>query len=350
MKNFDTRTYSVNDFREWDEQGQLILSPKFQRRSVWTDKARSYFIDTIIRGKPIPKIFIRQEINPRTRHTKREVVDGQQRLHTILNFLKDAFKVSKVHNEEFGGKFFSEFPPRVQNGILKYELSVDLLLDANNAEVLDIFSRLNSYSVTLNAQELRNAKYAGDFKHTVYKLALDYLTFWTDNNIFSDAQILRMTEAELTSELLIAMSDGIRAKKRIESYYKNFETRFPKRDTLSRRFRITMDTIGGMMGGTLGSSSFSRRHMFYTLFCSVYHMLYKLPEMRCARIRIKPSDYAKIRLALEQVDNIFEKPDESLLPKERKFLESARRATTDAPVRKFRTAYVCEVMVKSLKK
>ena len=62
MKNYDSRTYSVNDFVEWDRQKQLELNPIFQRRSIWNDKAKSYLIDTILRGKPIPKIFIRQKI------------------------------------------------------------------------------------------------------------------------------------------------------------------------------------------------------------------------------------------------------------------------------------------------
>jgi hypothetical protein len=73
MKNFDSRTYSVNDFREWHNRKELELQPKFQRRSVWSDKARSYLIDSIVRGKPIPKIFIRQDIDPKTIRTVREV-------------------------------------------------------------------------------------------------------------------------------------------------------------------------------------------------------------------------------------------------------------------------------------
>ncbi len=44
MKNFDTRTYSISDFVEWDKSGLLELSPDFQRRSVWSDKAKSYLI------------------------------------------------------------------------------------------------------------------------------------------------------------------------------------------------------------------------------------------------------------------------------------------------------------------
>lgn len=88
MKNFDSRTYSISDFLEWYSNGQLELNPKFQRRSVWDDNARSYLMDTIIRGFPIPKVFIRQKLNVTTRNNIREVVDGQQRLRTILSFCK----------------------------------------------------------------------------------------------------------------------------------------------------------------------------------------------------------------------------------------------------------------------
>ena len=89
MKNFDSRTYSINDFLEWEENSQLELSPKFQRRSVWNDTARSFLMDTIIEGKPIPKVFIRQKLNPQTRKSVREVVDGQQRLRAIFEFIKE---------------------------------------------------------------------------------------------------------------------------------------------------------------------------------------------------------------------------------------------------------------------
>src|SRR5258708_2851732 len=100
QQRFNTRNYSIRDFEEWRERGELVLAPKFQRRDVWSDKARSYLIDTIMRGKPIPKIYMRQDVNPETRRTKREIVDGQQRLSTVLGFIKDKFKISKTHNEE----------------------------------------------------------------------------------------------------------------------------------------------------------------------------------------------------------------------------------------------------------
>ncbi len=60
MKSYDSRTYSINDFVEWDAAKQLELNPRFQRRAVWTEKAKSFLFDTILRGKPIPKVFIRR--------------------------------------------------------------------------------------------------------------------------------------------------------------------------------------------------------------------------------------------------------------------------------------------------
>ena len=265
MKNFDSRTYSINDFRGWNDRKELELQPKFQRRSVWSDKARSYLMDSILRDKPIPKIFVRQDIDPKTKKTVREVVDGQQRLRTIFSFLQDGFKINKAHSIEYGRMFYSELPQDVQTAILKYELSVDLLLDAPDKEVLDIFARLNSYAVKLNPQELRNATYFGEFKTVAYSLGLEYNSFWTNNRIFTDAQILRMNEVELTSDLLVALLDGIKSRKAIDAYYKMYDDELKSKTTLVKNFRRTMDAIGAMTSGVLSESAF-KSPFFFTPF------------------------------------------------------------------------------------
>src|SRR5271157_1193351 len=129
MKTFDSRVYSINDFIEWDKGRQLSLNPAFQRRAVWSEKAKSYLMDTIIRGKPIPKIFIRQKINVTTKTSIREAVDGQQRLRTIISYIKDGFVISRLHHKEYGGLRFSQLPEAVQSDLISYEVSVDLLIN-----------------------------------------------------------------------------------------------------------------------------------------------------------------------------------------------------------------------------
>jgi hypothetical protein len=348
MKNYDTRAYSINDFLQWKDRDEIILQPKFQRRDVWSDKARSYFMDTVIRGKPTHKFFIREIINPKTRRTIREVVDGQQRLKTIFSYVNDGFKISKTHNEEFGGKFYSELPEDTQRQILQYELAVDLLLDASDEDVLDVFARLNSYSRNLVGQELLNAKYFGEFKQTVYQLSLEFLKFWTSNQIINDSQILRMAEAELVSDLLIAMSDGIKAKKAIPFYYTLYDDHFHDQIKYVKQFRRTMDTIGEIMQGGLVTSEFRRIHMFYTLFTSIYHLIFGLPGFDRLDVSLKNDDYPKIKIALEKIDLIFRKEEEERNADERQFLNAARRATTDASVRRFRTIYVCDIILNGL--
>jgi hypothetical protein len=344
MKNFHTREYSINDFLQWKDRDEIILQPKFQRRDVWSDKARSYFMDTVIRDKPTNKIFIREIINPKTRRTIREVVDGQQRLKTIFSYLTDGFKISRIHNQEYGGKFYSELPEDIQRQLLHYELAVDLLLDASDEDVLDVFARLNTYSKNLVGQELLNAKYFGEFKQIVYQLSLEFLKFWTSNKIITDNEILRMTDAELVSDLLIAMTDGIKSKKAIPAYYALYDDHFPDQIKHIREFRNTIDTIGEIMQGGLVTSEFRRIHMFYTLFTSIFHLLYGLPGLNKEEISLKPVDYPKIKIALEVIDLIFRRKDEMLNGEERQFLTAARRATTDASVRRYRTLFVCDVI------
>jgi len=346
MKNFDSRTYSVNDFRDWNDRKELELQPKFQRRSVWSDKARSYLMDSIVRGKPIPKIFIRQDINPKTKKTIREVVDGQQRLRTIFGFLQNGFKISKAHSTVCGGKFYSELPDDVQTAILKYELSVDLLLDAPDKEVLDIFARLNSYAVKLNHQELRNASYFGEFKTLAYSLGLEYLSFWTENRIFTDAQILRMDEAELTSDLLVALLDGTKSRKAIEAYYKKYDDELKEKTKLTQHFRKTMDAIGALSAGSLSGSPFKSPVLFYSLFCAIHHHLHGLANLTLTRKPFKEAEYPKVWNALESVDAIIKKEEPE--GAETIFVDSLKRHTTDEPVRLARTEFLVKLITKKL--
>jgi Protein of unknown function DUF262 len=118
MQQLPIAPYPISDFLEWEYAKQLELTPKFQRRSVWSPKAKSFLIDTILRQMPIPSIFLRLKLNPQQRKTIREVVDGQQRLRTILGYVRGEFDIMKAHNPEFAGARYSDLPDDVQRRIL----------------------------------------------------------------------------------------------------------------------------------------------------------------------------------------------------------------------------------------
>lgn len=360
QQRFDSRKYSVRDFEEWNDRGYLILAPKFQRRHVWNPKARSYLIDTIIRGKPIPKIFMRQFLDTKTRITIREVVDGQQRLRTVLDFIKDGFKIDKVHNDDFGGMFFRDLDEDAQRQILSYEFAVDLLQDMPDEEVYEVFARLNTYSYRLNPQELRHAKFFGDFRTSVYKLANEFMTFWEVNKVFSRLSILRMAEAEFVSDLLIAMSDGIQEKSKsvIDRYYNNFDDKFPHRATHEKRFRETMDCLGGIMGEDLPKSNYKTTRLLYPLFCAIYHMQHGLPGLSVKHKNLSTSHHSRLRKALLQIEDIFTKVREEgvtedlayLTAEQRKFYKAYSSYWVRAANRKFLTQYLCKLMLQALRK
>ncbi|MBV8391090.1 MAG: DUF262 domain-containing protein [Mucilaginibacter sp.] len=348
MKNFDSRTYSINDFLEWNDKKQLQLSPKFQRNAVWSDDAKSFLIDTIIRGKPIPKIFIRQTLNVENRQSVRDVVDGQQRLRAILSFLNDGFVISKKHNEKYGGYYFSQLgniDPDIQSLILNYELSVDLLVNLPDQEILDIFSRLNSYAVVLNEQEKINANHFSEFKILVDKLSHKHNEFWLTSKILTNQNILRMADATLVADLVIAMCEGIQSKKQIRVFYGKYEKTFTHNThELEEHFDSTIELIKNVFIDGLKYSPFNRIHLFYTLFTSFYFTQFGLKDIKKQRNEIEQRKYEIVKSSLTSLNYLFDMTafSKDISKTEMQFLEDSRRATTDTTVRVRRTEFIID--------
>lgn len=326
--------------------GQLELNPRFQRRPVWTDKAKSFLMDTIIRGKPIPKIFIRQRINVTTKSSTRDVVDGQQRLRAILSFVKDGFVISKTQNAEYGGLQFSQLPEEVQSQILAYEISVDLLINLPDSEVLDIFSRLNSYAVLLNEQEKINANHFGPFKVLADRIGHKYNEYWTGQGILTSRSIVRMLDVNLVADLLIAMLEGIKSKKQIKRFYAKYEKSFDHDPIeLEERFDNVVDSISSVFPDGLADTEFKRPHVYYSLFTTFAHCLYGLPQFDVSRKDISHGNKEQIRNSLERVEEIFETDDFANLTRlEQQFLQDCRRATTDEVVRQRRSSFLLSLL------
>lgn len=302
-------------------------------------------MDTIIRGKPIPKVFIRQQIDPSSGRSLREVVDGQQRLRTILSYMDDGFAIRRTHNKEFGGLYFSQLPDDTRVSLLSYEIATDLLINVSDAEVLDIFARLNAYAVVLNQQEKLNASHFGPFKQLADELAHQYFEYWVENGILREAQVMRMQDVSLTADLVIAMCDGIQSKKQIGSYYKLFEEDFPfDADQIASNFGATMATIGSVYSEGVKASEFRRIHLYYSLFTAVYHLQFGLKGIDSGTAEtLGDLTLARVRNEWDRVEYVFDAEDPADLPLEdRQFLNDSRRATTDAAVRERRTRYLID--------
>jgi len=277
--------YKVSDFISWAKASTLILSPSFQRRSVWPAGAKSYLMDTIVRGLPIPIIFLReQKTDLDSLEPRREVVDGQQRIRTLLSFIqanlirgfdpaKDAFTIKKTHNRDLADKVFKDLPPTVRQNILDYQFSVHVLPSSvDDREVLQIFARMNSTGLKLNSQELRNAAWFGEFKTSMYAISAEQLQRWRKWRIFTESQISRMGEVEITSEFAQLMIGGLvgKTQRAIDNLYKEFDEKWNERAEVERRFRQCMDELDTAVGPDIANTAFTNRAAFYALFCVVY--------------------------------------------------------------------------------
>lgn len=271
MVTFRRAHFKVAELLRLWERDQLILQPKFQRRQAWEYAARSYLIDTLVRGLPMPKVYLRRIVNPKTRLGAYEVVDGQQRLKAIVDFHGGELILSRRHNPDLGDRTFGRLPDGAQRAFLEYEISTEVMEDATDPEVWAMFERLNSYTLTLNRQEKLNAKWFGYFKQAAYRLAAEQsaLDAWRKLRVFGNRQIARMKEVELTSDVLVAIVRGVSDITDIPAAYRDFDDEFPGEEAASRTFRAALSVMTEELSEALRTTRFRRRAWFYSLMVAV---------------------------------------------------------------------------------
>lgn len=271
--------YRISDFLDWYSEKRLILNPDFQRRSVWTPDARTYLIDSILRQLPIPKIFMRTKIDVTTKKSIREVVDGQQRLRAIIDFSNDGFKLGKRAGEFFGLQF-STLPLDLQEIFLGYAIAVDQLLNATDEDVLEVFARLNSYSVSLNDAEKRHARYQGDFKWAVYNTSKRWNVLWEKFGILSVRQRVRMLDDQLTAEMYGVLLNGITdgGQPKLNALYNSYDRNFVNEPIVTSKFNNITEFFIKNFGDTLFGTPVLNSPHFLMLFAALAHAITGIPS------------------------------------------------------------------------
>lgn len=311
---FQPQIYRVNDVLGWHERSELLLSPSFQRRRVWTRQGKSYLIDSIVRGMPIPQFFIRERVHTRERRTIREVVDGQQRISTILDFIEGKFTVLPSHNSDLARRTYDSLPEHLQQAILSYPLSVNIITTSDDASLLEIFSRINAYSIPLNRPEKLNAAYTGAFKKSVHEAARRHLVFWQQHHILTNQAIARMADVDLTADLLVTMLDGLQNQKtKVEAFYKKYDEDFPAADELTDRFAETLRLTEECVGAKIEETEYARPALFYSLFAAIYDRRYGFGDPPTPeKASLVEDGLADVRSRLQELsDHISSKPEDS---------------------------------------
>lgn len=189
---FDSYDITVRQLFDMIGESLIDIAPEYQRHFVWDETRQSQLIESLLLGIPIPNLFMATN-----KDSSWEVIDGLQRLTTIVNFLGDEAIIKKTNAngsklklkgleklDSINGSVFEELPRSIQLMFMTRPIRVTVLNDRSDFELrYDLFERLNTGGVTLHPQEIRNCVYLGKFK--------DFLEECAENQNFLN--VVKMT-------------------------------------------------------------------------------------------------------------------------------------------------------------
>jgi hypothetical protein len=147
----------------------LSERPSFQRRYVWTNVLASRLIESILLNVPIPPCYLSQN-----EEFELDVIDGQQRLFSLHRFINNQFPLTGLEVlPELNKRRFHEIPAKFQRQLKTHTLRCILITNESHPEIkFDVFERLNTNTVPLNAQELRNCIYRGSLNSLLQEIVI----------------------------------------------------------------------------------------------------------------------------------------------------------------------------------
>lgn len=254
-------------------QGLIVVNREYQRSpKVWPAAARSYLIDTVLSGYPIPKLYLYQKIDLKTRETLKEIVDGQQRSLAILHFYSDQLRITGAKSA-FVGMAYSKLPPELQQRFLEYQLSADIFVGATESEIRQVFRRINSYTVPLNPQETRHATFQGAFKWFVVAMSEKYAQMMKDIGVYTEQQLSRMNDALMISEIVYALMKGIdhASDARQHALYEEYDKGFDE-----DQYGHLLDQVFGKIleWPDIHKGPLTKPYNFYSLSLAIAHVFF----------------------------------------------------------------------------
>lgn len=279
MDRVDYESMVIQDLLNAHDRGELNVSPWYQRRAVWTNAHKSYLLNSIFVTMPVPAIYIRHALDLESEKTVKEVVDGQQRCRSIIEYRANGFAAR--HPAHKRRVLYRDLTQAQREAFLMAKLPVAYLIGADDSDVIEIFGRLNAVSKTLNAQEKRSAQWSGEFHQFCLREAVDRLPLWRGLNIFSATEISRMAEVQFTAELAMALVHGMAdfSASRIDKAYQTWDEDFPERDDVGERLEAVYATLASLNPEAIKDTIFRRSPVLYSLVLALDD-LDQLPNKR----------------------------------------------------------------------
>ncbi len=338
-KYLSTTHRSVVWFKKAFESGDLIITAPFQRNPVWSARQQSALIDTILLEYPIPELYM-QDLTDAQGGQKYILVDGQQRIRAVLDFLANQLELED-ESPHWAGMRFEDLTETDKKKVYEYSFVIRQLPDIPDAEIRIIFQRLNRNTMTLTAQELRHATYWGPFIKLMEEIS-DY-EYWTDAGLFSANDCRRMTDVEFVSELAVAYLNGIQNKKRkLEEYYQQYEESFEDGASLRAVFVKVLGELEQTIP-QLSKMRWRKKSDFYSLFLAFADNVQRLPlsaDRRAASSTILTEFAGKVDAVIKEAW-----PEGVGVPKDvGDYVKNVQRAASDLATRTERSRVLEKIL------
>jgi hypothetical protein len=270
--NVSTTSFTVAEYCQQMESHSITINRDYQRSPKrWPQAARSFLIDTILTGYPIPKLSLHQKTDLKSKKTIKEIVDGQQRSVAILEFYQNKLRVTGA--SAFAGKLFSQLDPEEQHAFLAYSLSADIFVGVSDGEIREVFRRINSYTVPLNKQEQRHAIHQGLFKWFIFDQTKLYSDTLKTLGVFHEQQLSRMADGALLTEFCRSIVDGIATHQEgnLNRFYADREKEFPEAKELEKRIKQVVGEV--VKYADIHNGPLMKPDIFLTLILAISHRL-----------------------------------------------------------------------------
>jgi hypothetical protein len=248
-------------YQRW-KRGKLDVQPDFQRYFVWDIIKSSRLLESALLDIPLPVIYLTEE-----QDGKIYVIDGQQRLTSFFAFIDGLFPDKKGQKfkltglkvlKDYEGKQFMELPEDIQDKIRYCKIrTITFKKESNPNLKFEIFERLNTGSVPLNIQELRNCIYRGKYNNLLKELASDKEFLELLGLVHSDK---RMKDIELVLRFsAFYHNTHINYKSPIKNFLNNEIVRFQNiTDKDAEQLRVAFKNAVSIIKSLLGSNAFKR--------------------------------------------------------------------------------------------
>lgn len=351
MLEVHTTTYPMADYLSMLERGEVSVNKDYQRsKGIWSLAARSFLIETVLKNFPIPKLSLHHITDPSTLVPHREVVDGQQRTYALRDFLDDKFKLStRIDTDEWKGKRFSELEDEDRSQFLNYGLNFDLLIGAEEDEVREVFRRMNTFTVSLNYEEQRNAAFTGKFKWFIRELAQDYTDPFLTAGVFKNSGLIRMADAKLLTEIAYTYFYGIKTttSRSLDMVYRQHDETFDEEEELDERMREALDYA--LSFEIFHEGPLYKPFEFFSFVVAYLHVQKRIPALK-EQVKLTSSAKLKSDAIVEENLGILDSvlvadEDEEEPPSEyAEFVEASDTKTNTREQRTTRVRWFCKAL------